>query len=153
MTIWENTRRKPMDNMKKLTTAILAAAVAVAAWADICRQGAPRGVRFPDLRVRMYLNDRHGFEVTEDAALFYARFATVDYPDFLNYAEHRQMAVAVARTVADCLGSTNDIRIVHWEQPEPASTNIVDVIAAKLKGRYVTDEIVPIGRKENNANP
>lgn len=132
-------------DMKKLTMAILAAAVAVAAWADIYRNGAPRGVRFPDLRVRMYLNDRHGFEITEDAALFYARFATVDYPDsLLNYAEHRQMAVAVARTVADFLGSTNDIRIVHWEQPEPASTNIGDVIAAKLKGRYVTDEIVPL---------
>ena len=132
-------------DMKKLTMAILAAAVAVAAWADIYRNGAPRGVRFPDLRVRMYLNDRHGFEITEDAALFYARFATVDYPDsLLNYAEHRQMAVAVARMVADFLGSTNDIRIVHWEQPEPASTNIGDVIAAKLKGRYVTDEIVPL---------
>lgn len=132
-------------DMKKLTMAILAAAVAVAAWADIYRNGAPRGVRFPDLRVRMYLNDRHGFEITEDAALFYARFATVDYPDsLLNYAEHRQMAVAVARTVADFLGSTNDIRIVHWEQPEPASTNIGDVIAAKLKGGYVTDEIVPL---------
>ena len=132
-------------DMKKLTMAILAAAVAVAAWADIYRNGAPRGVRFHDLMVRMYLNDRHGFEITEDAALFYARFATVDYPDsLLNYAEHRQMAVAVARTIADFLGSTNDIRIVHWEQPEPASTNIGDVIAAKLKGRYVTDEIVPL---------
>lgn len=143
-----------MNNMKKLTTAILAAAVAVAAWADICRQGAPRGVRFPDLKVRMYLNDRHGFEITEDAALFVSHFATVNYPDsLLNYAEHRQMAVAVARTVADCLGSTNDIRIVHWEQPQPASTNFGDLVVARLKGKWVTDEIVPIGRKESNANP
>ena len=139
---------------KKLTMAILAAAVAVAAWADIYRHGAPRGVCFPDLKVRMYLNDRHGFEVTEDAALFVSHFATVNYPDsLLNYAEHRQMAVAVARTVADFLGSTNDIRIVHWEQPQPASTNFGDVIAARLKGKWVTDEIVPIGRKEDNANP
>lgn len=141
-------------DMKKLTMAILAAAVAVAAWADICRQGAPRGMRFPDLKVRMYLNDRHGFEVTEDAALFVSHFATVNYPDsLLNYAEHRQMAVAVARTVANYLGSTNDVRIVHWEQPEPASTNFGDVIAARLEGKWVTDEIVPIGRKESNANP
>lgn len=141
-------------DMKKLTTAILAAAVAVAAWADIYRHGAPRGMRFPDLRVRMYLNDRHGFEVMEDAALFCARFATVDYPDsLLNYAEHRQMAVAVARTVADYLGSTNDIRIVHWEQPQPASTNFGDLVVARLKGKWVTDEIVPIGRKEKNASP
>ena len=139
---------------KKLTMAILAAAVAVAAWADICRHGAPRGVRFPDLKVRMYLNDRHGFEVTEDAPLFCTHFATINYPDsLLNYAEHRQMAVAVARTVADFFGSTNDIRIVHWEQPQPASTNFGDVIAARLKGKWVTDEIVPIGRKESNANP
>ena len=134
--------------------AIRAAAVAVAAWADICRHGAPRGVRFPDLKVRMYLNDRHGFEITEDAAWFVSHFATVNYPDsLLNYAEHRQMAVAVARTVANYLGSTNDIRIVHWEQPQPASTNFADVIAARLKGKWVTDEIVPIGRKEDNANP
>lgn len=141
-------------DMKKLTMAILAAAVAVAAWADICRQGAPRGVRFPDMKIRMYLNDRHGFEITEDAAFFVSYFATVNYPDsLLNYAEHRQMAVAVARTVADYLGSTNDVRIVHWEQPEPASTNFGDLVVARLKGKWVTDEIVPIGRKESNANP
>lgn len=134
-----------MDNMKKLTTAILAAAVAVAAWADIYRHGAPRGMRFPDMKIRMYLNDRHGFEVTEDAALFVSHFATVNYPDsLLNYAEHRQMAVAVARTVADYLGSTNDIRIVHWEQPQPASTNFGDLVVARMKGKWVTDEIVPL---------
>lgn len=138
-----------MDMTKRLM-AILAAAVTVAAWADICRQGAPRGMRFPDMRIRMFLNDRHGFEITEDSALFCARFATVDYPDsILNYAEHRQMAVAVARTVADCLGSTNDIRIVHWEQPQPASTNLIDQIAARFKGKWVTDEIVPIGKDED----
>ena len=102
----------------------------------------------------MYLNDRHGFEITEDAALFVSHFATVNYPDsLLNYAEHRQMAVAVARTVANHLGSTNDIRIVHWEQPQPASTNFGDEIAARIKGKRVTDGIVPIGRKESNANP
>lgn len=141
-------------DMKKLTMAILAAAVAVAAWADIYRHGAPRSMRFPDMKIRMYLNDRHGFEITEDAEWFVSHFATVNYPDsLLNYAEHRQMAVAVARTVADFLGSTNDIRIVHWEQPQPASTNFGDVVAARLEGKWVTDEIVPIGRKESNANP
>ena len=139
-----------MNNMKKLTTAIHAAAVAVAAWADICRHGAPRGMRFPDLKMRMYLNDRHGFEITEDAAFFVNQFATVNYPDsLLNYAEHKQMDVPVARTVADFLGSTNDIRIVHWEQPQPASTNFGDVVAARLEGKWVTDEIVPIGKDED----
>lgn len=142
-------------DMKKLMMAILAAAVAVAAWADIYRQGAPRDVRFPDMRIRMCLDHWQGsIAITEDAALFCACFATVNYPDsILNYAEHRQMAVAVARTVADYLGSTNDIRIVHWEQPQPASTNFGDVVAARLEGKWVTDEIVPIGRKESNANP
>lgn len=133
-----------MDMTKRLT-AILAAAVAVAAWADICRQGAPRGIRYPDVKIRLCHDDKHGFEVTEDAALFYARFVKMEYPgSILNYAEHRQMAVAVARTVADYLGSTNDIRIVHWEQPEPASTNLIDQIAAGFKGKWVTDEIVPL---------
>ena len=142
-------------DMKKLTTAILAAAVAVAAWADIYRQGAPRGVRFPDMRIRMCLDNWQGsVAITEDAPLFCTHFATINYPDsLLNYAEYRQMAEAVARTVAGYLGSTNDIRIVHGEQPQPASTNFGDVIAARLKGKWVTDEIVPISRKESNANP
>ena len=140
---------------EKLTMAILAAAVAVAAWPDIYRQGAPRGVRFPDMKIRMCLDNLQGsVAITEDAEVFYTHFATVNYPDsLLNYAEHRQMAVAVARTVADFIGSTNDIRIVHWEQPQPASTNFGDVIAARLKGKWVTDEVVPVGRKESNANP
>lgn len=139
-----------MSNMKKLTMAILAAAVAVAAWADIYRQGAPRGMRFPDMKIRMCLDHWQGSVVImEDAPLFVSHFATVNYPNsLLNYAEHRQMAVAVARTVAGYLGSTNDIRIVHWEQPQPASTNIGDVIAASFKGKWVTDEIVPIGKRE-----
>ena len=136
---------------KKLTMAILAAAVAVAAWADIYRQGAPRGVRFPDMKIRMCLDNLQGsVAITEDAEVFYTHFATVNYPDsLLNYAEHRQMAVAVARTVAGYLGSTNDIRIVHWEQPEPASTNFGDLVVARLKGKRVTDEIVPIGEDED----
>lgn len=139
-----------MSNMKKLTMAILAAVVAVAAWADIYRQGAPRGMRFPDMKIRMCLDHWQGSVVImEDAPLFCTRFAIMEYPDsLLNYAEHRQMAVAVARTVAGCLGSTNDIRVVHWEQPQPASTNFGDVVAARLEGKWVTDEIVPIGKRE-----
>ena len=126
------------------SVAILAAVAAIAASADIQRSGAPRGVRYPDIKIRLCQDDRHGFEITEDSALFCAHFATMNYPEHLvNFAEHKQLAIAVAKTIADYLGSTNDIRIVHWEQPEPASTNIWDGINAWLKGKYITDEIVP----------
>jgi len=130
----------------KCVLAIFVMAFAIVACADVCRSGKPRGIRFPDMKIRMCQNERHGFEVTEDAALFCAHFATLNYPEYiLNFAEHKQLAVAVAKTVASFLGSTNDIRVVHWEQPEPASTNIADQILARLKGEWVTDEIIPIG--------
>jgi hypothetical protein len=130
----------------KWVLAIFCMVCAALACADMYRGGKPRGIRFPDMKIRICQNDRHVFEVTEDAALFCGHFATLDYPDcILNYAEHRQLAVAVAKTVVDFLGSTNDIRVVHWEQPEPASTNIADQIIARLKGRWVTDEVIPIG--------
>ena len=130
----------------KRAFAIFTVATAIVACADIARSGKPRGIRFPDMKIRICQNDRHGFEVTEDATLFYSNFALLNYPEYiLNFAEHKQLAVAVAKTIADFLGSTNDIRVVHWEQPEPASTNIADQILARLKGEWVTDEIIPIG--------
>jgi len=133
--------------MKRLIV-ILAAAVAVVACADFSRGGAPRGIHFPYVKVRLHQNERHGWEIREDAPLFSAHFATVNYDEYhLNYAEQKQLAVAVAQAVAGYYGSTNDIRIVHWEQPEPTSTNMVDRISAWLKGDWVTDEVVPAAQK------
>jgi len=128
----------------KEAIAILAAVAAVVALADICRSGAPRGLRYPDMKIRICQNDRHGFEITEDAALFRAKFATMDYPEYyLNWAEYKQLAIVVAQTIAAELGCTNNIRIVHWEQPPVANTNdIGEAVAAMLKGKFVTDEIV-----------
>ena len=129
----------------KRVIVIIAAMVAIVACSDICRSGPPRDVRSPGMKIRICQNDRHGYEVTEDAPLFYSRFAVMEYPEYLvNYAEHRQLAVEVARTVANYFGSTNDIRIVHWEQPHPASTNLADSINGWLKGEWVTDEVVPL---------
>lgn len=130
----------------KRTMAIIAAVAAIVACADFSRTSPPRGLRWPDMKIRLCQDDKHGYVVSEDVSLFYATFAQVDYPkDVLNYAEGRQMAVAVARAVANYLGSTNDIRIVHWEQPKPADTNnLGDVLNSWLKGKFVTDEIVPL---------
>lgn len=130
--------------MKRIIV-IIAAAVSIVVCADFSRSSPPRKViSFPDMKIRLEANDRHGFVIHEDA-FFGAKFAVMDYPEYhLNWAEYKNLAVEVARTVADYLGSTNDIRICHWEQPKPADTNnIGEVIAAWLKGDYVTDEIVP----------
>ena len=133
--------------MKRLM-AIFATMAALVAGADISRSGEARGIRFPSIKVRLHQNERHGWEIREDAPFFAAHFATVNYDEYhLNYAEQKQLAVAVAQAVAGYYGSTNDIRVVHWEQPEPASTNLADKVNAWLKGDWVTDEIVPIGRQ------
>ena len=133
--------------MKRLM-AIFATMAALVAGADISRSGEARGIRFPYVKVRLHQNERHGWEITEDAALFSAHFATLNYDEYhLNYAEQKQLAVAVAQAVAGYYGSTNDIRVVHWEQPEPASTNMADRVSAWLKGDWVTDEIVPAAPK------
>lgn len=127
---------------------IFVALAAVVACADFSRSGEPRGIRFPWVKVSLHQNDRHGWEIREDAPLFGAHFATVNYDEYhLNYAEQKQLAVVVAQAIAGYYGSTNDIRVVHWEQPEPASTNLADKVNAWLKGDWVTDEIVPIGRQ------
>lgn len=134
-----------MKKIMKRAIVIFVAVAAVVACADILRLGPPRNQRYPDMKIRLETNDQHGFVIHEDA-LFGAKFAVLDYPEYhMNLAEHRQLAVAVAKTVADYMGSTNDIRIVHWEQPQPANTNnIGEVISAWLKGKYVTDEVVPL---------
>lgn len=133
-----------------LTT--VAALVAGYVVADFCRSGEPRGIRFPYLKILLTQNDRHGWEIKEDAALFAAHFATVHYDEYhLNYAEQKQLAVAIAQSIAGYYGSTNDIRIVHWEQPEPASTNFADQVSAWLQGKYTTDEIVPATKQKGVA--
>ena len=136
----------------KSSLVIIGALAAVVVCADIYRSEAPRGIRFPYVKVRLHQNERHGWEIREDSALFSAHFATVNYDEYhLNYAEQKQLAVVVVQAIAGYYGSTNDIRVVHWEQPEPASTNMADRISAWLKGEWATDEIVPIDRKDGGA--
>ena len=129
--------------MKKLIIAVCVTASIIATGAVFLKE-APRGMKWPDLKIvlRQKNND---WLVHEDAALFVARFATVHLvEDMLNEAETRELAKAVAVAVANHLGSTNDVRIVHFEAPTPASTNIIDIIESRLKGKDVTDEIVPL---------
>ncbi len=131
--------------MKK-SIAIFAALAAFAACADIHRNGPPRDIRSPGMKIRITENDRHGYDIEEDAPIFYTKFASLNYPEYLlNYAEHKQLAVEVARTVADYFGSTNVMRIAHWEQPHVANTNdFAEALSAMLKGKFVTGEIVPL---------
>lgn len=131
----------------KRVIVIIAATVAIVASSAICLSGPPRDIRSPDMKIRLEANDKHGFVIHEDA-FFGAKFVVMDYPECLvNYAEHRQLAVEVARTVANYFGSTNDIRVVHWEEAHPASTNRADYILGWLHGKWVTDEVVPLRSK------
>ena len=128
--------------MKKLL--ILICGVSAIASAAVYQDGPARNEKRPYLKIvlRQKNND---WLVQEDAALFVARFATVHtVEDMLNKMEARELAKAVAVAVARHLGSTNDVRIVHFESPAPASSNIIDVINARLKGDDVVDEIVPL---------
>ena len=138
-----------MKKIMKRAIIIFSAVSAVVACADFSRSSPPRKhIGYTDMKIRLEANDRHGFVIHEDA-FFGAKFAVMDYPEYhLNWAEYKQLAVEVAKTVANYLGSTNDIRICHWEQPKPADTNnIGEAISAWLKGDYVTDEIVPRTQK------
>lgn len=134
--------------MKKVVS-IMAALAAILTFADIARNGPPRDIRSPGMKIRIAKDGGHGFIVEEDVPIFRATLATIPYPEYLlNYAEHKQLAVEVARTVAYYFGSTNDIRIAHLEQPHVANTNdLGEVVAAWLKSEWVTDEIIPATRK------
>lgn len=129
--------------------AVATALIVACAVADIYRSGEPRGVKFEDLKIRVIANgDTHRYRITEDSPLFAYELAEVAYPEsMLNWKETEELAVAVARAIAIHLGSTNDLRLVRWVQPEPASTNIADVILAKLKGRYETERVIPLEEK------
>lgn len=134
--------------MKKLMmiaiVGVVVALIMVSAVADIYRDGPIRDVALPGIKIVMIQDEKHTWRISEDAPLFSARFADVYWPEYhLNYAEQKELAKAVAKAVAAFLGSTNAVRVAHWERPEPASTNAIDVFMSKLNAKLVTDEIIP----------
>ena len=131
--------------MKKLMMIAAVALISGLAIADFYRDGPVRDFAIPAIKIKMIQEEKHTWRISEDAPLFAARFADVYYPEYLlNYAEQKDLAKAVAKAVADFFGSTNAVRVAHWERPEPASTNIVDVLISNLNAKLVTDEIIPI---------
>ena len=134
--------------MKKLImiaiVGVVVALIMVSAVADIYRDGPIRDVALPGIKIVMFPGENHRWRIAEDSPLFAASFADVYFADsLLNYAEQKEMAKGVARSVAKFFGSTNTIRVAHWERPEPASTNAIDVFMSKLNAKLVTDEIIP----------
>ena len=130
--------------MKKLLL-MACAGVAICSMSAIYQKGPPRGCKWPNLKIVLRQSEGNEWRIQEDAALFVARFATVHHAaDMMNEAETRELGKAVAVVVANYLGSTNDVRIVHFEKPEPASTNLVDRLQAFLNGEDVTDEVIPL---------
>ena len=128
--------------MKKITLLVVIVSGIVAS-ADICRSGAPRDIQFPGMKLKVVKVDSR-WRVCEDVPIFSSIFAELPYPDsVLNYTEHRNLAIAVARTIAAELGSTNGIRVARREVPTPASTNIADLVRAMLDTKDVTEEVVP----------
>lgn len=130
--------------MKKILYAVIFSIGTLIAMSAVYLDGQVRDEKYPDIKIvlRQKNND---WLVQEDAALFVARFATVHLiEDWFNKAETRELAKSVAVAVAKHLGSTNDVRIVHFEMPTPASTNIIDIIESRLKGKDVVDEVVPL---------
>lgn len=129
--------------MKKLIILVSIAAI-LCAVADICRTGEPRCLSNSGIRIKAVKVDS-SWKVCEDVPLFSRLFAELPYPDsLLNYAEHRNLAIAVARTIAAELGSTNDIRIAHRVCPSPVATNLADAVRIWLNTEDVTDEVVPL---------
>lgn len=135
--------------MKKRIIVILAAVAAVVAYAAFSPYGKPRSLHWPFWKIQLYQNDKEGWEISEYGTLFGPHVATVHYDvNHLNHEEQKQLAVAVAQAIAGYYGSTNDIRVAHWEQPKPASTNLADGLRAWLQGKWITDEIVPTTTKK-----
>jgi len=130
--------------MKNMIFAGLLICLSFAAISAVYQHGEVRGMKYPDIKV-VLRQDGDNWKVCEDAALFSFTFATVNHPhDMMNVAEARELAKAVAVAVAKHLGSTNDVRIVRYETPTPASTNVADRLEAWLKGKDVTVEVVPL---------
>ena len=118
---------------------------AIVATGSVFQGGPPRGQKWPDIKIVLRQGEHKEWRIQEDSALFVARFATVNQIyDMLNEAETRELAKTVAVAIANHLGSTNDVRIVHFETPVPASTNLVDRFQSLLNGADVTDEVIPL---------
>lgn len=130
--------------MKKLL--LMASIVgAIVATGAVFQSGPPRGQKWPDIKIVLRQGEHKEWRIQEDAALFVARFATVNQIyDMLNEAETRELAKTVAVAIANHLGSTNAVRIVHFETPVPASTNLIDRFQSLLNGADVTDEVIPL---------
>ena len=135
--------------MKKMMIfAAVAAAICTAVVADINRSAPYEPALWDGLKIRITPSEEHTCEwnINQDESFFAARFATVHYPeDHLSYAQCRELAKEIARTIVRFYSCTNaQIRIAHVETPKPASTNLIDEIKAALATKVVTDEIVPV---------
>lgn len=128
--------------MKKIL--ILICGVAAIASAAVYQDGSARNEKRPGIKI-MLRQINNDWLVQEGAGILSVPFATVRHVEhMLNKAETRELARAVAVAVANHLGSTNDVRIIHFECPTPASSNIIDVVNAWLMADAVVDEIVPL---------
>ena len=134
---------------KLMLCAITVAALCTVLFADIYRSAPYEPpARWDGLKIRITPSEEHTCEwnINQDESFFAARFATVHYPeDHLSYAQCRELAKEIARTIVRFYSCTNaQIRIAHVETPKPASTNLIDEIKAALATKVVTDEIVPV---------
>ena len=132
---------------KTMTLIVACVAVAITAMAAVYMGGPVRSTRWPDLKIVMRLDEKTGggWNIREDVALFSMTFATVHHPhDMLNDAEARELAKAVAVTIARHLGSTNAVRVAHYEYPKPAGSNLVECLNAWINAKDVTDEVIQL---------
>ena len=133
--------------MKKLLMLAAFAAVALTALSAVYQAGPARGIKHPDLQIVMRLDEKTGgdWNIREDVALFSMTFATVHHPhDMLNDAEARELAKSVAVTIARHLGSTNAVRVAHYEYPKQAGSNLVERLNAWITAKDVTDEVIQL---------
>ena len=140
--------------MKRLMMIAAAAALTATAVAAVYQEGEVRNMKFPDMKIVLRLVEDDGetyWRINEDAPIFALRFAKVyASPDMFNKAEGKELAKAVAVAIANHIGSTNSVRVVHKEVPPPAGSNILERVEAWLKGKDVVDEIVPLELKSGN---
>lgn len=135
--------------MKKVAIWLLVAlgVFALVASADIYREAEYQPPQWEECKLvieRGATNDC--WEITEDAPLFRAHYATLRYCEYhMSRAQHKELAREVARTIARFTNAkTTRIRFAHMEYPKPASSNIVDVAISLLGGKLVTDEEVKV---------
>ena len=108
--------------------------------------------RWDGLKIRITPSSEHNgaWNIDQDESIFAARFATVHWPEYhMSKEQVKEIAKEIARMIVRLYSCTNaQIRVVHVESPEPASTNLVDVIKAALGTKVVTDEIIPVDKKK-----